>query len=345
MDNPNEHLNDLLQSGEAEVRPSRGEAQEIQQAPSPITRIVQDMDLCQWQVSPNGVFRPAAKTIATLEPGAYCTDHDDLGPFLKVQPLLSDEIVELPDSANTSVLGGIQKFWTAKDRYAGHGLVFKRGVLLWGHPGSGKTVTIHLLARDLIRNGGIVLFCGSPKLMLALMTAVRRIEPVRPLIVVLEDIDEIIGQHGEHEVLSMLDGENQTANVVYVATTNYPERLGARIVNRPSRFDERVYVGMPSLSVRRAYLQKAGSNGSLIDAGTVAQWASETDGLSIAHLRELVAAVLCLEQPFGEVLQRLRSMNERPKDVDGFGKRKLGFDSGALQGSLAGNNSNPRVRS
>lgn len=127
----------------------------------------------------------------------------------------------------------------------------------------------------------------------------------------------------------MLDGENQTDNVVYVATTNYPDRLGARIVNRPSRFDERIYVGMPSSAARLAYLTKAGSNGDAISAQKARQWADATEGLSIAHLRELIAAVLCLDQPFDDVLKRLRSMNERPKDVDGFRKASMGLASAA----------------
>lgn len=325
MNDPNEELNELMARFPSRSDYGIARVQESGTPPPPQVSAVQNVDLCQWQISPNGVFRPAAKTVPQLSPGAYSTGIDAFGPYLTVQPLLADDIIELPESANVTVLAGIQKFWGASDRYLQHGLVFKRGVLLWGPPGSGKTVTIHLLAKDLIARGGIVLFCGAPNLMLMLLSDVRRIEANRPLIVVLEDIDEIISNNGEHSILSMLDGENQTDNVVYVATSNYPERLGARIVNRPSRFDERVFVGMPSLAARVAYLQKAGSNGSQITASVALEWAHLTDGLSIAHLRELIAAVRCLDQDFADVLKRLKSMNERPKEIDGFRKKSMGY--------------------
>jgi hypothetical protein len=47
--------------------------------------------------------------------------------------------------------------------------------------------------------------------------------------------------------------------------------------------------------------------------------------LSIAHLRELAAAVLCLDQPYGEVIERLRSMRILPKERDGEGLAPAGF--------------------
>lgn len=315
----NDRLNEVLESPGAGAWPMN-KAAEIVQPTTPNIRT--DLDLCQWQVSPNGVFRPAAKTISHLKPGAYSVNADELGPFLKRMDPISDDIVKLPESANIRVLDGIRKFWESRDRYAKHGLVFKRGVLLWGPPGGGKTVTVHLLTRDLIDNGGIVVFCTHPGLTAFLVAALRKIEKTRPLIVVYEDIDEIVGNHGEHAILSMLDGEQQTDNIVSIATTNYPERLGARIVNRPSRFDDRVFVGMPSVAARAAYLAKA-TGGSDFSA----KWAEETDGLSIAHLRELVAAVICLDQDYSDVLKRLRTMNERPKDVDGYQKKHVGFNN------------------
>lgn len=165
-----------------------------------------DLDLCQWQVGPNGTFRPAARTVESVPPGAYSCQTNDLGPFLVTQPLMSDEIVKLPESANIKMLDQIRKFWESRKRYTDHGLIFKRGILLWGPPGGGKTVSCHLLTHDLVSKGGIVVFCGSPDITAWLIAAIRRIEQKRPLIVVYEDIDEIIAKYGEHTILSLLDG-------------------------------------------------------------------------------------------------------------------------------------------
>ena len=52
--------------------------------------------------------------------------------------------------------------------------------------------------------------------------------------------------YAESEYLSLLDGENQIGNVVYVATTNYPEKLDKRFTDRPSRFDVVQKISMPN---------------------------------------------------------------------------------------------------
>jgi SpoVK/Ycf46/Vps4 family AAA+-type ATPase len=191
-------------------------------------------------------------------------------------------------------------------------------------PGAGKTVVITLLMKELMKLNGIVLICGHPEFLSHILQRIRSMEPDRPMIVVLEDIDEIIDKHGEHAILSMLDGENQIDNVVYVASTNYPERLGARIVNRPSRFDERIKVDMPTPLARKTYLKFSAPT---LEDDTLEQWTKDTKGFSIAHLRELVAATYCLDQPYEEVLKRLRSMLEKPKFVDGYRKGSSGFSS------------------
>jgi SpoVK/Ycf46/Vps4 family AAA+-type ATPase len=140
-------------------------------------------------------------------------------------------------------VNSVKAFLARRDRYEECGLIYKRGVLLWGPEGSDKGVIIAALVEEVVaKHDGIHLSFGrGPELMEMELRQARQKEPDRPIIVILEDIDEIIAKFGE-AILGMLDGENRIANVVYVATTNHPERLGARIVNRPSRFDERILV-------------------------------------------------------------------------------------------------------
>jgi hypothetical protein len=287
-------------------------------SPSPRT----DVDFALWQVLPNGRFRPGARTQDKLPAGAYRVGRDDFGLFLSRINILSDDIIELPEASHLRVLEGIRKFWASRERYARHGLIYKRGILLWGPPGGGKTVTTQLLMNEIVqKHDGIVLLIENPSWAVEVLRFLRAIERERPLIVVLEDVDEIVREHSEHSLLAMLDGEHQTDNVCYIATSNYPERLGARIVNRPSRFDERIKIGMPSAATRLAYLQKT-CGGAEYPLG---RWVADTDGLSIAHLRELVVAVICLEQPYDTVIERLRAMEIRPKDDDGFRRATLGL--------------------
>jgi hypothetical protein len=272
----------------------------------------------QWQIGPNDSFRPAGITCERLAPAVYGFEEDSYGLYIRKISVITDSLIALPDSASERVLEGMKVFWDREDKYREHRLLYKRGVLLWGPPGSGKTATLQLLTQELLgsKMQGIVVLCSSPRLTSVGLAALRRIEPTRRLICIFEDIDELIAQHGEHQILALLDGENQVENIVNVATTNYPERLGARIVNRPSRFDERIFVGMPSHEARSKYLGHVTTN---INSQEFSRWVEETEGLSIAHLRELAAAVLCLGQDYEAVLKRLKTMRHKIRETDGIG--------------------------
>ena len=284
-------------------------------------------DYRQWQLGPNGTFRAAGVTTESLPAGVYAGGYDAYGPYVERRAVLCDELIELPDHVTGRVLAGMETFWASADRYRTLGLIHKRGVLLWGPQGSGKTVTVQLLMSRLIARNGIVLLFENPQITLAVLPMIRRVEPGRPLILVMEDIDEMILGHQEHEILSLLDGEKQIDNIVQIATTNHPERLGARILNRPSRFDERIFVGMPSAESRLAYIQNAvARSGAALDGAELMRWRDDTDGLSIAHLRELIAGVLCLNEPYESVLARLRALDVRPDAVPGFGRLSIPGD-------------------
>jgi len=275
----------------------------------------------QWLVLPDGRFAGMGASVPLLESGVYRPEYDDrYGILLQRRNLKNDDIVRLPDTASDAVLQSIQTFWEQRDRFKKRGQLFKRGVLLWGPPGSGKTITIALLMDDLVERGGIVVVVDSPDLARRALELIRRVEPDRPLICVLEDIDEVIARHGEHEVLALLDGENQVDNVCHVATTNYPELLPSRLVNRPSRFDEIIKIGMPSAEARKVYLQARIFEGELTEIEMLT-WIEETEGFSIAHLRELIVAVFCLGRTYDVTLQRLRAMAKKLKVNEG----QMGF--------------------
>lgn len=277
----------------------------------------------QWALGGNGRFTPVGATVPTLPSGIY-------EPFalpsmwgLEKMSISSDGIYMLPDMATETVLEEVKRFWENEQRYRDHNLLYKRGIILYGPPGGGKTVTVKVLMSELVKRDGIVIVAQNINLTIMCLKAIRRIEPKRNLIVVLEDIDEIINYNGESVVLSMLDGENNVDNILHLATTNYPDRLGARIINRPSRFDRRVRVGMPSPEARRAYLSQATRGG--LAGETLDKWVVDTNEMSIAHLRELIAAVYCLDQPYEDVVGRLKDMAIQVKGDDEFKSKGMGF--------------------
>jgi SpoVK/Ycf46/Vps4 family AAA+-type ATPase len=174
------------------------------------------------------------------------------------------------------------------------------------------------------RGGFSVYVNGDPEYVAHGLAVMRRIEPDRPIIVMIEDIDAIVDRHGEASLLALLDGELQIDNVVFIATTNYPEQLDARFVNRPSRFDEIIRIGMPNDKAREVYLRM--KNPRLAsDAVELQKWIDATDGWSIAHMRELIAAVECLDNNFEDVVKRLMKMNEIKPSSEHDDRKSIGF--------------------
>jgi hypothetical protein len=302
--------------GASSERTNRGFKSESAASPTsypPELRAADTADTVQWGVLGNGTFTPSSSTTKTLPNAVYSLSASNTGALLLIQKnVLTDDLIILPDTASERVLTALQVFWDAKAKFADKGQLFKRGVMLWGPPGSGKTCTLMLLTKDIIAREGIVILPSNPDLTTRALTEIRRIEPDRPLICVLEDIDEMVDQYGEHALLALLDGETQIDNVVFVATTNYPERLDQRLVNRPSRFDEIIKIDMPSAEARAVYFRARLNKMELSDS-KLGEWVKDTNGLSIAHLKEIVVAVYCLGRDYGETLKRLKAMRNALK--------------------------------
>src|SRR5271163_2119564 len=286
------------------------------------TSLLASMTKSQWAVLPNDTFTAIGATVSHLPPAIYTLSSDGAVIFFNKTKVLTDNLIELDDSAALKVIAGIETFWENKTKFDFFGILFKRGILMWGPAGSGKTATVNMLMNDLVRRGGMVVIVQQPGLAIKGLHELRRIEPDRPIIVVLEDIEEMIENYGEHGLLGLLDGEHQVSNVVVLATTNYPERLGERIINRPSRFDEVILVDMPSAKARFRYLKHVLKD--TVPEEELHTWVLATDKLSVAHLRELIVATQCLGRPYEEVINRLRRMKIRPNS-DKRGKEETGF--------------------
>lgn len=281
-----------------------------------------DADLTeQWMVSGKNYF-PCTRTVSTMPAGKYTIERSDGSIFFAPHKVNTDELLILPDSTTEKIMSEINTFWERREVYEQYNLLWKRGVFLWGPPGSGKTATVHMLANTIVERGGVCLFNSHPKMIEVGLKAFRSAEPDRPLVVILEDIDAIIEQSGESTLLALLDGEVQVDNVCFIATTNYPERLDARIVNRPSRFDIVELIDMPSADSRRFYLTQKGEK--MLTKEEIDRWVEDTDYMSLAHLKELLISVKILEVPYQEAIDRLKTMNEKKLNSSAIAK-KHGF--------------------
>ena len=273
---------------------------------------------CQWGTSDGRIFLPSSKTVNKLTPGVYeIKMNSNVGLYFEKIPVKTEGLIKFPDTNSDRVISEIQKFWDREHIFKEYDISYKRGIMLFGPPGSGKSCTVQLIMQDVVRRKGVVLEFGEPTLFIEGMRVLRQIQPETPVVVIMEDVDSILEDYSESEVLNILDGVNEMNKVVFLATTNYPNKLGHRVMNRPSRFDKRFRIGFPSAESRRVYLEHLIGEENIpklkID---IKKWVADSDEFSVAHLKELFVAVVILGDSYDQALKTLRNMKEEVNDKD-----------------------------
>jgi len=267
-----------------------------------------------WRDDGHFVAASKFKSKKVIPPGIYSCHFDSSRGELRFVPahIVSEGLVDLPDTVSARVLKDVDRFLSQKvfNNFQRYGILYKRGILLEGLPGTGKTVIIQKVMEKLIGLGAVVFLNPNPGSLYSFITALRQIEPTRLIAVVWEDIDNQIDRGYEEEILALLDGEHRADRIVYLATTNYLKELPMRIINRPSRFAEIITVELPTAEVRKIFLEARvlEEDKKVID---IDAWVTATDGLSIDHLKELIVSVICLEVPMEKAIKRLSKMNAK----------------------------------
>jgi hypothetical protein len=278
----------------------------------------------QWNTSDGNIFTPAHVCTPQLPPGYYeIRNSQQIGLYFTRLNISTESILKLPDSNSDAVVKEIVKFWNKEEIFKKYGLTYKRGILLWGPPGSGKTCTIKLIIDDVVKRGGIALKFGHPSVFSEGMRMLRDIQPNTPIVVTLEDIDTLISTFDESEIINILDGVDRIDKVAFIATTNYPEKLGARIAARPSRFDWRVKIGYPNEEARMMYLEHLFAKDDAKNF-EFEKWVSDTNDWSIAHLKELFVSVVILGKKYEESIEFLNTMKDNISSEDEA--NSTGFD-------------------
>jgi len=272
----------------------------------------------QWIVGANNKFIPTEEIITTpkLVPAKYKLEWDDMyrkHVFIK-EEINSDELLNLPSPIFSSILNDIDFFWNNKNLFDKYKYVHKRGILLYGTAGCGKSSICTLLARQVIEKGGIVLSINDTNSLdnysRNIAQVFRFIEPDTKILTLFEDLDGLV-RNSDYEtmLLNILDGNNQLNNVVYVGCTNYPELLKDRILNRPSRFDRRYNIDKPNAEMREYYFRHK-INDKDFDDALIKNIVDKTEGLTLAHLGEFIKSVFIFGLEIDETISLLNGMSE-----------------------------------
>jgi ATP-dependent 26S proteasome regulatory subunit len=201
--------------------------------------------------------------------------------------------VVLDPALNQLVREDYEAFFEREAWFARHRIPYRRGYLLHGPPGNGKTSVARIMACRPQVAAYSIDFSSEGLPSEALWHLFETAGDNAPALVILEDLDRVFGANSEgvnrthitlQQLLNGLDGLGTQDGIVVVATANNPNSLDPALLRRPGRFDRLALFPMPSLAIRKEYLARL-TNGTL-DEQAIAAVARESDRLSFAQIRE-----------------------------------------------------------
>jgi hypothetical protein len=234
--------------------------------------------------------------------------HGDEGAPLTVRtlPSITRDRIVLP----AGVLERIERqaFGIADhaERLRASGRHLRRGLLLHGAPGTGKTLSAMYLAAAM-PGRTVVLLTGQS--LGAVGTSIDLATALQPAMVILEDVD-LVAMDRDYEptnavlfeLLNGMDGLDEDHDVLFVLTTNRADLLEPALAARPGRIDQAVELPLPDADGRRLLLELYGE-GLQLTLSNDERLITALDGVSPAFIRELLrrAALLSAEGSGGRL--------------------------------------------
>jgi hypothetical protein len=157
-------------------------------------------------------------------------------------------------------------FFSRLHIYKKYGIeVPKRGVILYGPAGGGKSSSIINVCENYVKDGKtlVVIWPTDKFSAIEVKSFINSFvyKSVDKLVLVMEDLGGIemdnVRLKSESSLLSLLDNKDKTFSipVLLVATTNHIEIFQGNLTNRPDRFDDKIEIGFPSSSERLVLLK------------------------------------------------------------------------------------------
>jgi hypothetical protein len=253
--------------------------------------------------------------------------------FHSLPRIARDQIV-LPEGLLKRIERQTLGFAKHSEKLLAMGRHLKRGLLLHGAPGTGKTLTAMYLASQMSGRTVLVL-TGRGVGLIERSCALARM--LQPSIVILEDVDLVAEERTRStasctvllfELLNQMDGLAEDADVVFLLTTNRPDILEPALASRPGRIDQAIEVPLPDEGCRRKLFELYG-RGLVLRLENREQFIERTKGASAAFIKELMRkAALFAADESAEAIVVDRHLDEA--------LHELVVDGGELTKSLLG---------
>jgi transitional endoplasmic reticulum ATPase len=207
--------------------------------------------------------------------------------------------------------------------YAQFSVPWKRGIILHGVPGNGKTISIKALMNALYSRADPIpaLYVKSFETtcqteQYAIRAIFQQARSMAPCLLIFEDLDSLVKDGIRSYFLNEVDGLESNDGILMIGSTNHLDRLDPAIAKRPSRFDRKYHFKIPGEGERRAYVEYW--RAKLLRTDTVGfpeelvgLVARMTEGFSFAYLKEVFVMALLRLVRGGDVED-----DEEPADTD-----------------------------
>lgn len=260
--------------------------------------------------------------VVETDPDEFCIVAPDTVIHCEGEPLVRED-EEKADDIGYDDIGGCRKqlaqIRELVELPLRHPQLFKsvgvkppRGVLMYGPPGSGKTLIARAVANE---TGAFFFLINGPEIMSKLAgesesnlrKAFEEAEKNAPSIIFIDEIDSIAPKrektNGEVErrivsqLLTLMDGLKSRAHVVVIAATNRPNSVDPAL-RRFGRFDRELDIGVPDETGRLEILRIHTKNMKLDESVDLESVAKDTHGFVGADLAQLCteAALQCIRE-------------------------------------------------